>query len=338
MLGSVYRKTLWEHRVPLLWWVGGAMSLTGFLVALFPSISAGPDLQAIIDALPAQMLALFGVDPATFQTAAGYLQAQLYSFAAPILLVAVGLRMGARATAGEEQAGTIDLLLANPIDRDRLTLDKLLAMATLLGLVVLGITAILLVGNESAGLGLAVAGVVGVNLGLLLVSLLFGALAAALGAWVGRPGPAGGIAAGLAVIAFLVDGFAPLVDGLEVAQKASPFFWYQAGQPLLTGPTRHHLLLAVWTAVFAGAAVAGFRRRDLTVERRLAPRLRRRAHGRRQRVRLAGLLRTVYGKTLWERRVAGWWWIGGLMALAGITVAFWPTVARGQDAFGAVIA
>ena len=47
----------------------------------------------------------------------------------PLLLLIAAIGAGARATAGEEERGTLDLLLANPISRRRLVLEKLAALA-----------------------------------------------------------------------------------------------------------------------------------------------------------------------------------------------------------------
>ncbi len=45
------------------------------------------------------------------------------------------------------------------------------------------------------------------------------------------------------------------------------------------------------------------------------------------------MLRNVYTKTIWDRRRSMVWWIVGVLALAGITVAFYPSIAADQEAF-----
>ena len=82
--------TLWERRVPTLWWLAGVIAVTAFVVALFPAVSQSAGIQEVMQAFPPELLALYGIDPAVLQTAAGYLQAQFYSFAAAILLVVLG--------------------------------------------------------------------------------------------------------------------------------------------------------------------------------------------------------------------------------------------------------
>lgn len=44
------------------------------------------------------------------------------------------------------------------------------------------------------------------------------------------------------------------------------------------------------------------------------------------------MLANVYRKTIWDRRRGFVWWAVGIVAITGITVAFWPTLQRDSDA------
>ncbi len=46
------------------------------------------------------------------------------------------------------------------------------------------------------------------------------------------------------------------------------------------------------------------------------------------------MLDSVFARRIWERRTGYVWWLLGLVALIGITVAFWPTIQRDTDALG----
>lgn len=45
------------------------------------------------------------------------------------------------------------------------------------------------------------------------------------------------------------------------------------------------------------------------------------------------MLRSVYRKTMWDRRRAMMWWTIGIVALAAMTVAFYPSIAADQEAY-----
>jgi ABC-2 type transport system permease protein len=71
----------------------------------------------------------------------GYLQGTLFALLGPLLAVMMAVAAGARAIAGDEEAGTLELLLAHPVSRTRLLLERFGALAAaviLLRLVVWG--------------------------------------------------------------------------------------------------------------------------------------------------------------------------------------------------------
>ncbi len=173
---------------------------------------------------------------------------------------------GARAVAGDEEAGTLELLLAHPVSRTRLVAERFGALAaavTLLGLVVwLGTLAAVAAADMGIGVGhLAVA-----TLGLVLLALGFGTVALAVGARSGHRGLTLGVTAALAVAAYLADTVAPRVDSLKALQQWSPFYWYLGGEPLRTGVDLGHLLvLAAVPLVMVGLALWWLNRRDIAV-------------------------------------------------------------------------
>jgi ABC-2 type transport system permease protein len=333
MLRSVFGKAMWDRRVSLIWWLVGVTVLMTWIVAFFPALRDSPELQDFIDQFPPEALALFGIDPATYQTGFGYLQAQLYSFMAPLLLIAFTATAGGGATAGEEETGTIDPLLAIPISRTRVVLEKFGALTVQAATIVTLMVLVLLVANPLLDLKLSTRGVLGINLGLLLLGLVFGALAMAIGAWRGKRALAAGVVVGAGLITFLINGFAPLVEGLEGLQKLTPFFWYLDGDPLLNGPRLLHLVLAVVVLGLLAIAVVLFRRADLGARRPVftfsLPSRSRRPQPARPR---SGPPTSLYHKMLWDRRKSFWWWLLAIGGTAAFTIAFWPTIDSGGDA------
>ena len=74
----------------------------------------------------------------------------------------------------------------------------------------------------------------------------------------------GRIPAVLAVVAYVVNALAPLVDWLEPARPLSPFYQYVGHDPLRAGVSGGSLAVSVATVVVLLAlAVLGFRRRDI---------------------------------------------------------------------------
>ena len=65
---------------------------------------------------------------ARFGTPVGAGVFELFSLMAPLLLIVFSIGAGASAIAGEEDRHTLELLLANPVSRCRIVLEKLAAL------------------------------------------------------------------------------------------------------------------------------------------------------------------------------------------------------------------
>jgi ABC-2 type transport system permease protein len=91
-----------------------------------------------------------------------------------------------------------------------------------------------------------------------------GALALAVAASTGRRTLATGTAAAFAVLGFLVNGFAPLVDAITWLKYLSLFYYYEGHDPIGNGVDASDLaVLAAATIALTTLAVFGMRQRDL---------------------------------------------------------------------------
>jgi ABC-2 type transport system permease protein len=99
---------------------------------------------------------------------------------------------------------------------------------------------------------------------LALLGVVFGTLALMLSAATGRTGLSKGVPALVAVVAYIVNGLAPLVDWLADIQAFSPFYQYIGHDPLRNGLDGGSVAISAATAVvLLVLAVLGFRRRDV---------------------------------------------------------------------------
>jgi len=260
----VLRKTLLDDRRALVWWGAGLALLVAMMVSLYPSIHDNPGLTKLVQDLPkaAKGLLSFGGE-FDYSTPAGYLGRELFSFTVPLLFLIVGITSGARAIAGEEEVGTLDLLLSLPLSRRRLALDKLGALALELFGLAFVLWLALVAGARGAGMHIAVWNLASATLAALLLGLAFAGVAFLLGAAGLRRAAAAGAAGALAVAAYFVNGLTPLVSWLAPLQKTSPFYWYSAGDALRTGLDAHLSLLLVLFALASAASLAAFDRRDV---------------------------------------------------------------------------
>jgi ABC-2 type transport system permease protein len=124
--------------------------------------------------------------------------------------------------AGEEEAGSLDLLLVTPLSTTRLLLQKAMALVistTILGLAVLAAT---VVGSQAFGLHISLrAATVGAT-AMVLLGIKFGLLALVTGALTGRRGTAIAVPAGLVMACYLLFVAGVFVDELSRWRGSPP--------------------------------------------------------------------------------------------------------------------
>jgi ABC-2 type transport system permease protein len=215
----------------------------------------------VVRSLPAVLRSLLAT--ADLTTPAGYVQAELFGLTAPLVVVAYAVTTAAGLAADEER-GRLDLLLAQPVSRTGVLLGRAGAMA--LGTATLAAVtgAALLVAGALGGPELPAAHVAAAALHLGLLGLVFGALATAVAAATGRLTTSRAVPAVLAVLAYVLNGVAPLAGWPAAVRDLSPFAQYAAGPPLVAGISGTGVAVALATsAVLLVLAVAAFRRRDI---------------------------------------------------------------------------
>lgn len=226
--------------------------------ALFPAVG---DSIGKLD-LPDGVADLLG--GADYGTLAGWMRSEIGAVYGPLVVGATAITAAAASIAGEEESGILGVVLAHPIARTRLVLSKGAAMATGVLTVAFGTWLGLVAGVAVAGGGIGLDRLAALAVHLAFFGLATGALALALAGLTGRRAVAAGGAAAFAVVGFLINGFAPLVDGLSWLKYLSPFYYYAGHDPIGRGIDLTDLaVLGAATAVLLLAAALGFERRDL---------------------------------------------------------------------------
>lgn len=265
MLRNVVLKGLRDVRRGFAWWSLGLVSLAALMVSVYPAVHDNPSLNKLVQDYPQALKGFIGFGGSVdYLTAAGYLGSEVFALMAPLLLLVSAIGGGAGAIAGEEERGTLDLLLAQPLTRRRVVLEKLVSLVVELTGLALVLWLALVVGAAAAGMDISAWKLGAAVLLLLLLALLFGALALLAGAATGHRARAIGIVTAVAVAAYLVNSLAPLAGPLKPLRPLSPFYHYSVGDPLRDGLAPWHaLVLLAAAAVCAALAPFALERRDL---------------------------------------------------------------------------
>jgi ABC-2 type transport system permease protein len=259
-VSSIWTRTVSQHQALLIVMVY-VVALAG--IAYGPLYSLIPrDLLDVFNGLPRELLALVG--NADMTTPEGFYTVEGFGLVIPIAMITMAVVVGARALAGEEGDRTMGLLLANPVRRSTVVLQKVAAMILLVAVTGLVTFAATVAGSFIGGLGMDIGNIAAISLLAALLALLVGGLALFLGAISGRVSTAVQGAAGIAIVAYLLNSFLPLNESLAGLARISPFYYYLGADPLTNGlEWSHAALLAGLFIVLVALAVVAFGRRDI---------------------------------------------------------------------------
>ncbi len=265
MLGSVFAKSLRDQRVSLGWWSLGVILLTASMTAFFPSIRDMDNIQELVEAYPEDLMAFMGASNLEdINSAAGFLNIELFGFMAPLLFIILAAGLGSGAIAGEEGRATMEVLLAEPVDRGRVVLEKAAAMiaaTTALGVV---FWLAMAVGAVAVDMDIGTLRLAEGAVTVTLLGVTFGALALAIGCATGNRSLALGVTAATAVATFVGNALQEITDLMDPAKWLSPFYYYNDAYVLANGLNpAHAIVLAAASTLLIGVGYKAFQRRDL---------------------------------------------------------------------------
>ena len=344
MLRSIFLKTLRDYRVPILGWGIGMGLVVISPMASVAALVTTPQAREQLKTIAATFA--WNADSIAVDTIGGYATFKIGIFI--FLIVIWPLLAGSRMLRGEEDRGSMDVLLSLPRPRLNVALEKLAAMwAALLAMgVLIGLLAFAGGKKFGADFGLGDALLYGLNLAL--ICAVFGCLALLISQFTQERGPAAGWTAGLLLVFIVLDMVHRVVPNSEWISRLSPIYYYNLSKPLIPsygtngGAMIVQLALA---AILGGAAVWLFVRRDVggTVP---LPRWLRLPERHASRVLPVGdwSLRSVYARSMGMIAMPTFWWTLGIAAFAGWMVyavqlleAKMSTLLSGSPAFSTLI-
>ena len=261
---TVFRKHLRDNRRGFLGWALAITAIAAMYSSMWPLMGGNSGLASAINSFPQSMRDAFHLQD--YGTAPGYFGSTVFGLLVPILLAVFAVAAGTKAIAGDEEAGTLDLVLAHPVRRMRLAASRwlaVLAAVVLVGVVLLLVELAIRVPAEFTAI--SPAHLAAMAFQLVLFGFCFASIAFGIGAFTGRRMHAIVGGAYVTVASYLCDSFLPEINGLHWIQYYSPFYWYLGGEPLKNGiQWTHCALLAGLSLAFAAVGIWGFDRRDLS--------------------------------------------------------------------------
>lgn len=264
---AVLRQAVRRRRLGTLWWSLGLVAFVALLALAYPTVRDNSELDKTFAGLPPSVQAALGLGPnGSLTSPVGYLNSQYFANILPALLLIFAIGLAAWAISGDEAAGTLELLLANPVSRFRVAAERAGALVVLLTALTLAAAAALVLLAPAVGLdqGLGADRLIAATIASALLALTFAAVAFCLGAATASRSLAIAVSSALAVAAFVIQGLAAQMPALRPLRALSPWQWDLGSNPLQHGLTLQAWLLPLAVSlVLMALGAAGLARRDL---------------------------------------------------------------------------
>lgn len=245
------------------------MGLIGYyLMIVVPNMDVLQQYSKLISSMPSALFSLMGVDDAAVvATPEGFISFGFFSYAT-LMLAVWAVMAGMSISANEEDEGILDVVLALPVPRWRVIVEKFAAYSLIAVGIAAGALIGLLLGVMGSTLPVSPTKLVVSTLNLLPSMLLMLALTTFAGAWARRKSGALTLTSVVIIGSYFVDFVGRNASGAttDFLRAVSFFKYYDALGVMRDGLNAGNilLLLAVTLLLLAGS-VWCFQRRDIGV-------------------------------------------------------------------------
>mgnify|MGYP001001714755 CR=1 FL=1 len=262
MFANVFLKTIYEKRWFIFGWGLGAIGLLALTAAFFPTFRDS-GLDKVMGSIPPALKNMMG-ELAEYTTFPGYVASAVFGLRAQMLFVPLAIILGISLGISEEANGRIYQLLAQPISRRSVLIQKFFAGLTISALVVavsvVAVGAVAVLVNEPIPYELL--GKIALMTTLFtwaVFSVTFG-----LGKAFGRKSIALFVPLVWVMFSVLSDAFSAQVDWLKNADYASLFRYYRTSALVHNPLDWTHIAVLIGIAIIPVlCALILFARRDL---------------------------------------------------------------------------
>jgi len=314
---NIFLKTLRDYRVAIIGWgIGMGLTIVSPMASVATLIST-PAQRAALAAVAAQFS--WNADSVAVTTIGGYatFKIGIFVFIACIWPLLAASRM----LRGEEDRGSLDVLLSAPRSRVDIALHKVAAMWTALLLIGLISGVIAYLGGLAFKADFSLVDGLLWGLNLALIGMVFGGVALLISQFTHERGPAAGATAGLLLLFIVLDMVHRIFSGADWLSKLSPMYYYNLSKPIIPsyGSSAGGMLVQFAIAVvLAAAAIWLFARRDVRDVVQLPWNIRLSRQPAASKALPAGdwTLRSFYARSLGQIAMPTFWWTLGFAAFA----------------------
>ncbi len=261
MLSSITLKTVFEKRWSMFAWFAGLFLTTVVIMLLFPTLR--DTLGKALNEVPESMKGILG-NAQTYQRVNGFIDIQVLAQMV-FMTIVYGIILFTGVIAGDENEGTLQTLLANPVSRTKVYFEKLAGASLLLLIVNSSIFFGTLVGALIVSESVDVVRLALACFMLYVATLVFSVIGFSIGAITGKRGLAGALAGTLAFVSYLITNLVSSVKILKPVNRFSPYEYFNKPSILDNGVEIKDLLILVSILlVFVIIGYVFFTKRDIS--------------------------------------------------------------------------
>ena len=264
-LRSLFAKTLRDLRGQILGWGIGAGLLGWMVIFLYPSFKdQTAALTEMLKAYPATLTGFFG-DFTKLSTYPGWLNIELFSYGPPILAI-FAVVVGTGLVAGEEEKGTLDLLLAHPIRRWQVVTEKFAAFVVATVLIMVLVAIFFLSGSVMIGQTSHLGRITLATMNIVPVTLASGAMALMASVLFRSRRLANMVALVVIIGSYFLESLGKTVEVLDPYRPIALYHYYDSSAALFEGIKWGDVgIMMGLTVLFFAISLFAFQRRDIAV-------------------------------------------------------------------------
>jgi ABC-2 type transport system permease protein len=263
---NLIRKTISDRWRSTAIYAGAISAYLLMTASIFPSFQKISGIQDVIDKYPKDLLKLFGVESFDIASFNNYVVIEFLAVIWVVIAAAYIIAFARNMVSGELHEGTLELLLAQPIERWKvLTSEGLVLLGGIVSLVAATVLSVFVWG-AIFGLEITYSGYAAfLPLGVAMFAAIAG-YSILFSAVFSDPRHSAMAAAGLTLVFYLVHFGGAYSKFFEKVDWFGIFHYYDPLKVLNSGnvPVKSVLLLLAFAVVGFGAALWVFQRRDIT--------------------------------------------------------------------------
>jgi ABC-2 type transport system permease protein len=263
MSWTLLRGTLQQRRSSIFWFCISLVLYSWMMVWFWEQM--GSQYAQMVENFPSEFLVLFGGSEVSFASMGGFFQVEYLGLMWMIIIAAAVVLFAGKAFSGEISAGTMELLLAQPLSRARVAITRVVAFVCYAVLLNAATFVPIQVFGPAYGVELKAEVFWTVSALGLLFTLAIGGFAMLLSSMFRDSGKPSAIASGVLLLFWIADMVANVSEAAEFFDPVNLVTYWQPGKIINGGeaPAEAWWIYAALAVVTLSGAVAVFMRRDV---------------------------------------------------------------------------